>query len=340
MKRRKKRKPQPSEDYWEKRGYPPKTEWGSTVEFEPMKFYRSNRAKNPKGILRRRCQEFDVRKIKKGFRNAEAQCDSLAVSGSMFCDLHTSMQLRTARGGYNAKAKKVKKPVNNPDIQKEIFRYRNSIPPNLLAKFLDAMSDPNKLSLESELAVVTARVDELLQRVDQRQSRHAWSQVIAARDVISGGMRSGDPAEFTKSVTTALSMINKAVSDSDYKVWDELFNAITYRKSLAESERRRQVEERQAVTVDEMVILMGQVQSIIISMIKDDGLRLEIAQRLMLLVNSNPQLLSDPVDGRIKSCTVCSLQDFVERNRDSVGMFTCPMCGRVDKKVKVIEAKK
>jgi hypothetical protein len=85
------------------------------------------------------------------------QCKRHAIPGATVCRMHGA---KTPRG---------------PDLpQFKSGRYSNFLPTRLAATYRNAAKDPELLSLHSEIALLDARMAELLGRVDTGESGALW----------------------------------------------------------------------------------------------------------------------------------------------------------------------
>ena len=132
-------------------------------------------------------------------------------------------------------------------------RYSKHLPTRLLSEFSAALNDPTWASLRSEVALVDARLAELLSQLDTGESgalwktlRRCWSDVTDSR---GDGVR----------MAAALSALGVAIESgsSEAQRWVELRGVIDQRRTLVESERKRAVEMQQVITSEQAATLFA-----------------------------------------------------------------------------------
>lgn len=261
-----------------------------------------------------RCDSWSLMRLRFGARGVDAQCRNSAVVGTKKCKAHS------------------RSLVNKPKtLNQEFSRYKSSLPPNLLKRLIEVESDPDKLSLEAELDMITARLREVFERLDSRQSTLAWKMVEDGYRLLNTSVRSSD----VQGIKTGLGMLREALQRSDYPVWHDLVNLIQNRTRLVESQRRSMVEKAEVITLAEMMGVLATVQSIIFDVVTDDMSRATISQRFAALVAPDPHALPPPDDDKTAlpktmGCKICRNDEFRERNKDkATGAFICPECGQI-----------
>ena len=126
-------------------------------------------------------------------------------------------------------------------------RYSRVMPRRLVEHALEALSDPDVLSLRDEIMLVDVRVADLLSRIDSGGSIPKWS---AALEAWSGyqehrAIDTEDARRRAGECETRLARCFDDVADAlalDTVAWDEIMRCVKHRRELVESERRRMVE--------------------------------------------------------------------------------------------------
>jgi len=159
------------------------------------------------------------------------------------------------------------------------------------------LSDPNKLALENELAVLVARNKELLAALDSEGSARLFKRLRdtmntmdrASRDARTARERGSAEAENRHDQKQAelfnelRRMILRGASEAER--WDELRENMDAQRKLAESERKRLVEAHQVATVEEIMAFMGGVLAILKKHITDKRVLRAIGNDIDALVN-------------------------------------------------------
>lgn len=187
------------------------------------------------------------------------QCQRSAVSGKRVCTVHGGL----TPGG-----------VASPNFK--TGRYSKYLPDRLTSRYEQAVSDPQLLELNHEIALIDSRLSDLLSRVDSGETGQLWQEVSKAWQAHKA----------TKSDETAVqldTLIKKG--HDDYQAWNEIQNTIEQRRRLVESERKRLVEAQQYVTAVQAMTMIGNVLAIIKDNVTDRKTLQAISQGINRLVS-------------------------------------------------------
>jgi hypothetical protein len=213
-------------------------------------------------------------------KRSSEQCKKDAVRGREVCHIH---------GGKSLVG------INSPTFKHG--RFSKSVPARLSESYHEMLSDPNKLALENELAVLVARNEELLAALDSKGSARLFKRLRdtmnamdrASRDPRTTRERSNAKAENRHSQKQAelLNELRRMIlrGASEAERWDELRENMEQQRKLAESERKRLVESHQVATVEEIMAFMGGVLAILKKHITDKRVLRAIGNDIDALVN-------------------------------------------------------
>jgi hypothetical protein len=167
-------------------------------------------------------------------------------------------------------------------------RYSKLLPTHLAARFTEARSDPELLAMRDEIALVDARIADVLQRVDHGESGDSWRGVERLYKRIRDALVTGDRTELSVAVV-ALGMRVQG-STQDYAAWQDVMALIDRRRVLVESERRRLVVMQQMLSAEQAMTLVTAVL---------DAVRRHVPDRRMLAAISTDlrMLLAAPETG-------------------------------------------
>ena len=134
-------------------------------------------------------------------------------------------------------------------------RYSKHLPTRMAARYLEAESDGELISLRSDVALLDARIADLLARVDTGESGRIWSETRAAFNDLRAANRKGDQA----AATAAFMQLDQLISDgqTDYATWAEVVNLVEQRRRTVDSERKHLQQMGQLVAVEQMMVLAG-----------------------------------------------------------------------------------
>ena len=169
--------------------------------------------------------------------------------------------------------------------QRAGLKYSKYLPGRLLDRYQTAASDSQLLELRQEVALVDARLSDLLQRVDTGESGKLWADVLATWE----DMKTAVVARDKKKQQQAAAMLDGLISKgaSDYQAWSEIQTVIEQRRKLVESERKRLVEMQQYITSQQAMTLVAAMIGIIKDNVRDRDTLQNISTAVNGLVAAN-----------------------------------------------------
>lgn len=172
------------------------------------------------------------------------QCKSSAVLGTTKCAMH---------GGKSLKG-----------IASATFktgRYSKFLPTRMQERYQESINDNDLLELRTSVALVDARLEDLIRRVDTGESGQAWGEARKTLAVLREAMSSGD----VPLANAAMKELDRIIARglSDYAAWSEIGNSLEQRRKLVESERKRLVEMQQFISHERALLLIGSITEII-----------------------------------------------------------------------------
>jgi hypothetical protein len=188
-------------------------------------------------------------------RRTGERCEAWAVSDRSVCYHH---------GG--------KSPRGIASAQFDHGRYSKSVPARLSSSYEEVLADARRLELADELAVIIARNQELLSSLySAGESNGLWRRLRDLSRKMEKARCDGDADAADEHLNTLLLAIEHGASDMER--WSEIMANVDTQRRLAESERRRRVEEHQVVTAEEVMAVMGAVVAIITRHVRDERTR-------------------------------------------------------------------
>lgn len=155
-------------------------------------------------------------------------------------------------------------------------RWLQAVPERLMERYEQFLSDPDVLTLNSEMALIDTRVAELLARLDTADTKMAWTKVKMA-------LKRLDKYEIDENdLEYAITHLSEAVTakSADQEVWKEITQLIENRRRLAETERRRIIDAQQTMTIEEANIFLAYVMTSLRTHVKDPFILTAIADDL------------------------------------------------------------
>lgn len=152
---------------------------------------------------------------------------------------------------------------------------------DLAARFSEAQDDPDLLSLRADVALVTARLEGLLDNVDAMAYAERWRQLTTAYTIVREGMMARD----TQAVANGMDSLGKIIQDGakDAAAWPEIYDLLERRRRISDSERRRMIELQQTVTLNEFHHLMLQIAQTVREYVTDAKALHGIQERILQL---------------------------------------------------------
>lgn len=133
-------------------------------------------------------------------------------------------------------------------------RYSKYLPVQLLSRFLEAQTDGALLELRDELALIDARIVDVLGRVDNGESGSLWLELERVCKEFDRAKECGDSGAVVRAGERIVQVVSRGHSDSE--AWREVLGLVERRRKLVESERKRMVEAGQMVSVEQAMVLV------------------------------------------------------------------------------------
>jgi hypothetical protein len=124
---------------------------------------------------------------------------------------------------------------------------RYMLPLRMRDDYQTALSDPKLLDLKPEIALVHARAQDLMNRVDSGESGNLWRLL---RKAYADLVKAKDGEEQLAAVAEIGKLITRGAAD--YAAWAETMREIDRKQRLVESTRKRAMELHQMVTLDQL----------------------------------------------------------------------------------------
>ena len=172
------------------------------------------------------------------------RCKNNAMKGKTVCHIH---------GG-----KSLSGPAS-PSFK--TGRYSKFLPSRLADRYQEARTDDELLSLREEIALLDARMADLLGQVSTGEAGEHWRKLNDLYQFILRAGRSKD----TEGLNTGMARMGTVLREAkdSYETWDEVGKLLEQRRRLVESERRRYVEMQQVITADRAMLLISALVDIV-----------------------------------------------------------------------------
>lgn len=175
-------------------------------------------------------------------------------------------------------------------------RHQRHLGPALQALVIQQLADPDRLSMDTELALIDARVSMLLQRLgpDDGGSTADWSQLAKAMEDFTLAQATKKVALMHEAMLRIQATIERGAGES--VAWAEIVQLIDRRRVLVESEERRAVASGRAIPADQVYGMIRRITNIIADEVTDPQVRNRVAERIAGVVNTRRKGLPTTAD--------------------------------------------
>lgn len=194
----------------------------------------------------------------------QRQCHNPAMRGLTVCRMH---------GG--------KTPRGPASVHFKDGRYSQFLPACFFDAYERAANDPKLLELRRDIALVDARMIDILKQVDTGESGAMWREAQAAMARFTRAQTQGDIEAMQRALAQVQRLITRGAAD--YAAWGEIGALIEQRRKLCESEQRRVTMAHEILTVEQAMFLLRQVVATIQRHVTDRQALSAIALELQAL---------------------------------------------------------
>lgn len=144
--------------------------------------------------------------------------------------------------------------------------YSKYLPKALLEKYKEADSNEDLLSLREEMALITTRLYELSEMVNDTAGKTKYKELVQKwRDWHRAKANDSNNAPYIK---TDLDELIEEI-EKDLKIWDEVGEMVNLKRKLVDSEQRKLNNLQQYVPTEKVMLLMGALMDIVVTEIED-----------------------------------------------------------------------
>lgn len=195
------------------------------------------------------------------------QCKRSAVVGREVCAVH---------GG--------KSPKGAASALFKTGKYSKYLPARMLAAYESSLNDPQLLDLKQSVALIDARLTDLLSRVDSGESGALWMAVVGTYNHLRKTYRGGDHVQIMKAFAVMDEVINKAIDD--YAAWGEIGQLLDARRKHVETQQRVELQGERAVPAEQLMTFMGAVLHLIQTSVSSQQEKQRIADGIDRLITT------------------------------------------------------
>lgn len=140
-------------------------------------------------------------------------------------------------------------------------KYSKELPKRLAEKYHSALADEELLALNDEIALMEARIADLISRVESGETGALWRQTRSAYEELAAAGRANNQALFAQKLQELGRLITRG--QQDYKAWEEIATSVEHKRRIVESEHKRRVNLQQMMTAEQAMALIAYIISTI-----------------------------------------------------------------------------
>jgi hypothetical protein len=166
----------------------------------------------------------------------------------------------------------------------EMSKYDGALSSNLQEAYLRSLNDDNRLALDNEMAVIDARLIDLMKRIDVDMSRTTWEDAKNAVESLAVAARTGDQRVAAEKLAQLRSLF--AHGNQDFELWEAYLKATEQRRKLVETEQKRLVLAQQTMTSQQAMTFLNNIVAVIKIHVSDPIILSAIARDVARLTTS------------------------------------------------------
>ena len=165
-------------------------------------------------------------------------------------------------------------------------RYSKHLPTRMLANYEQSQKDAELLNLREDIALLDARLSDVLARVDSGESGKVWKELKDAYKAL----QQANKAQDMMAASEALAEIGSLITHGhlDYAAWADVRTLLEQRRKLVESERKRLVEMQQMMTAGQAQLLIARLYDVVTQHVSDRSTVAAIGAALQTLAGAGP----------------------------------------------------
>jgi hypothetical protein len=166
---------------------------------------------------------FQGTRCKAKSKRSGEQCKRLATPGKEVCRMH---------GGLTPNG------IASPHYKHGL--YSKAMPKELRSRFVKAMNDPELLSLEQDIALLTVRASELLEALGQSEAP-PWGQAVETLNDLAAALQMGDQDKIKETMAEHSKVVRQgtAAARAYESTWRELREVIQDKAKASRAEWSR-----------------------------------------------------------------------------------------------------
>lgn len=207
------------------------------------------------------------------------RCTRNAMKGTTVCYVHGGKAALKNRG------------KGSPNYKHG--RYSKHLPERMRERFNESLNDGQLLQLRDEIALIDARLEEVLSSIDGKTSEEHFKALGDTWRKLYKAMVAKDNTAINELTREMNSLVGRG--SASYQSWNELSKYIAQRQKLVESERKRYVEMGQMVKLEHSMVAMDRLTNGFIAtveaLVKQGEIPINAGKKLLQEASREYQLL-------------------------------------------------
>lgn len=170
-------------------------------------------------------------------------------------------------------------------------RYSKSLPGRILERYTEFLSDENILALDDEIALVSARIAELLGNLEHGDLGARWLELQKHYELMVQAVASQDLGA-GRAAFEALGAVIKEGAD-EFLSWSQISELLESRRKLVDTERKRLVDAQQVITSEQAMVLVTALIDSVRRNVRDPATLTSIQADLTRVLNQPANRRSD-----------------------------------------------
>jgi hypothetical protein len=165
-------------------------------------------------------------------------------------------------------------------------RYSKYLPDRLAAKYEEALSDQELISLANEIALVDSQLTTQMELLRETgMNRNGWSTARELYQSFRVQTSAGNHGRAINDLEALGALLEE--ENENILAWRIIGELVEQRRRLIETERKRLSDEDHAVAIDKLMVFMAALLDIIRRRVGDEDVQRQIAQDVRAMLASN-----------------------------------------------------
>ncbi len=154
----------------------------------------------------------------------------------------------------------------------------------LEASYRKALEDQELLSLRSAVAVVEARIVELIGKLEDDPAARVWQELSKQNARLRRAQEAGDSKNVIGAVSAIQTLIDAGASSQER--WEDLFRALELKKEVASAEWKRLADLRCLMTADRAFDMVNRIVDVVLKNVTDNKVKAAINDGVLRIVRT------------------------------------------------------